>query len=49
MQERIKATIPLGDYGTPEDVAAGAAYLASDDGRFVTGHNLVVSGGRGMV
>ncbi len=49
VQERIKATIPLGGYGTPEDVAAGAAYLVSDDGRFVTGHNLVVSGGRGMV
>ena len=32
----------------PEDVAAGVAYLGSDDASFVTGHNLVISGGRGM-
>ena len=49
VQERIKASVPLGVYGEPEDIAAGVAYLASDEARFVTGHNLVISGGRGMV
>jgi NAD(P)-dependent dehydrogenase (short-subunit alcohol dehydrogenase family) len=49
VQERIKALIPLGDYGAPEDIAAGVCYLAADDGRFITGHNLIISGGRGMV
>jgi NAD(P)-dependent dehydrogenase (short-subunit alcohol dehydrogenase family) len=31
--------------GAPEDVAAAAAYLASDDARFVTGAVLTVDGG----
>lgn len=48
-QDRIIATVPLGGYGAPEDIAAGASYLASDEGRFITGHNLVIGGGRGMV
>jgi NAD(P)-dependent dehydrogenase (short-subunit alcohol dehydrogenase family) len=47
--DRIKATIPLGRVGEPDDIAAGIAYLASDDASFVTGHNLVISGGRAMV
>ncbi len=43
-RERGK-TIPLGRMGTPEEIAAGAAFLASDDARYVTGHTLVVDGG----
>lgn len=35
--------------GTPEEVAAAAAFLASDDASFVTGETLGVSGGLGMV
>lgn len=35
---------PLG-FGAPEDVAAAAAFLASDDARWVTGSTLVVDGG----
>jgi len=31
--------------GTPEEIAAGAAFLASDDARYITGHTLVVDGG----
>jgi NAD(P)-dependent dehydrogenase (short-subunit alcohol dehydrogenase family) len=37
--------IPLGRDGRPEDVAAAALYLVSDDASYVTGHNLVVDGG----
>lgn len=37
--------IPLGHDGQPEDVAAAALFLASDDAAYVTGHNLVVDGG----
>jgi 3-oxoacyl-[acyl-carrier protein] reductase len=40
----VQAT-PLGRYGTPEEVAAAAVYLASDEGAFVTGHALRVNGG----
>ena len=31
--------------GYPADIAWGALYLASDEGRFVTGHDLVIDGG----
>ena len=43
-KERGK-TIPLGRMGTAEEIAAGAAFLASDDARYITGHTLVVDGG----
>jgi meso-butanediol dehydrogenase / (S,S)-butanediol dehydrogenase / diacetyl reductase len=36
---------PLGRWGTVEDVAAAALYLASDDAAFVTGTTLVLDGG----
>ncbi len=36
---------PLGRIGQPEDVAAGALYLASDDASWVTGTALVIDGG----
>lgn len=44
--ERLKTLQPLtGAMGTPEDIAGAAAYLASDDARFVTGTVLTVDGG----
>lgn len=36
---------PIGHVGEPEDIAAGIAYLASDDAKFVTGSELVIDGG----
>lgn len=36
---------PLGEIGTPQDVACGALYLASDEARWVTGITLMVDGG----
>ncbi len=36
---------PLPYAGLPEDIAEGAAYLASDAAKFVTGHSLVIDGG----
>ena len=41
-----EATIPLGRFGQPDDIAAAVAYLLSDDAAYVTGANLVVDGGR---
>jgi 3-oxoacyl-[acyl-carrier protein] reductase len=37
---------PVRRVGTPEDIAAAYLYLASDEASFVTGHVLVVDGGR---
>lgn len=45
MEERWRTSIPLGRKGRPEDVAAAALYLASDDATFVTGIELFVDGG----
>jgi len=36
----------LGRLGTPEDIAYGVLYLASDESSFVTGSELVIDGGR---
>jgi len=36
---------PIGHVGKPQDIAAGIAYLASDDADFVTGAELVIDGG----
>ncbi len=36
---------PLKRIGTPDDVAAVIAFLASDDARFVSGHGIAVDGG----
>lgn len=42
------ARVPLGELGQPADVAGAVAYLAGDDSRYVTGTQLVVSGGLGV-
>jgi 3-oxoacyl-[acyl-carrier protein] reductase len=36
---------PLGRFGRPDDIAPVAAFLASDDARWITGETIVVSGG----
>jgi len=42
------AKIPLQRLGTPEDVAAAVAFLASDEAAYITGHVLAVNGGMYM-
>jgi NAD(P)-dependent dehydrogenase (short-subunit alcohol dehydrogenase family) len=37
--------IPIGSIGQPEDIAAAAAFLCSDEARFITGAILTVDGG----
>ena len=45
LRERFKNRHPLGRFGTAEEVAQAAFYLASDTSSFVTGINLVIDGG----
>lgn len=45
MEAGIVSQTPLGRAGTPDDIARVVAFLASDDARFVTGENIVASGG----
>lgn len=44
-KRRIAAQIPLGRWGSPDDVASAAVYLASDQARYLTGQLLMVNGG----
>ncbi|HEX7084533.1 MAG TPA: SDR family oxidoreductase [Gaiellaceae bacterium] len=46
--ERVEKTIPLGRLTEPEDVAAAAVYLASEEARCITGIVLNVDGGRDL-
>lgn len=41
----VESQIPMGRAGTPEEMAACAAFLASDDAAYVTGHTLYACGG----
>jgi len=38
-------TLPIKRYATPEEVAAAALFLVSDEARYITGHTLPVDGG----
>lgn len=45
---KLNENIPLGRWGTVEDVAKATAFLAGDDASYITGHVLVVDGGLAM-
>ncbi len=48
-KEAILGKIPAGAMGSPDDIAAAAVYLASDEAHYVTGQTLHVNGGMAML
>lgn len=48
VERRVLAETPMKRFGTVDDVANAALYLACDDSDFVTGELFLVNGGRGM-
>jgi NAD(P)-dependent dehydrogenase (short-subunit alcohol dehydrogenase family) len=45
----MASTVPLGHVGEPDDIAGVAAFLVSDDARFIAGAELFVDGGQAQV
>jgi 3-oxoacyl-[acyl-carrier protein] reductase len=48
-REAILGRVPAGRLGGPDDIAAAAVYLASDEAAYVTGQTLHVNGGMAMI
>ncbi len=48
VQEGIRAQIPLGRFGSPQDVARAVAFLAGEESGYITGQVLCVDGGMAM-
>jgi NAD(P)-dependent dehydrogenase (short-subunit alcohol dehydrogenase family) len=48
MLEKLKADTPMGRIGAPEEIAGAVLWLCSDAASFMTGKEIVISGGQGI-
>lgn len=49
LKKSILGATPIGRMGTPEEIAAAVAFLASEEAAYITGHVLAVDGGMAMM
>ena len=47
-REHVRSLIPVKYIGKPEDIAAMAVYLASEESKYMTGENIYVAGGKDL-
>ncbi len=47
--KKVTDSIPVGFYGEPEDCAGIVSLLCSDEGRYITGQNIFVDGGKSVM
>lgn len=45
LEQRLEARMPVGRFGTPEEIASSILYLCSDAASFITGHAMLLDGG----
>lgn len=48
-KQALLQSIPLGEMGGVQDIAAGVAFLASEQARYITGETLHINGGLSMI
>jgi NAD(P)-dependent dehydrogenase (short-subunit alcohol dehydrogenase family) len=48
-RKMITSIVPLGRFGTPDEIAKAIVFLASDDSSYITGTELFVDGGFAQV
>lgn len=48
LEDYIARSIPMARFGTPEEIAEGIVFLASDRSSFMTGHALVIDGAESL-
>ena len=48
IKEQMKSQIPLGTFGSVQDIANAVVFLASDEAKYITGQTLHVDGGMAM-
>jgi 3-oxoacyl-[acyl-carrier protein] reductase len=46
VEHMLNTVVPLGRFGTPDEVAHAALFLCSDKASFITGSDLVIDGGQ---
>ena len=49
LMKNISTSVPLGRFGTPDEIAKAVVFLASDDSSYITGAELFVDGGFAQV